>query len=634
MRQLFSSAYVGNEDRGRTEAFWQPGELIADNWEIRDIKYGGMGTVYVVFDRSMDQLMVAKTCRPPYDSDHASQFLDLFKRECSIWLNLDIHPNIVEVLMIHEIHGWPYLFLEYVEGDSLRRRIGGPAPAESLPQTCLWGIHICDGMTHALSKGLKAHDDLRPENCLIDAETNLLKITDFGLSRTQNPRDANQAAHVSGGGSPRYMAPERFDSIEAGGVCSDVYSIGTILFEIANGRPPFLARTWTEYARVHREAEIPALSEQFSPLQEIVMRCLQTEPADRFQTFSDLRSDLSLVYQELTGDSVQPSPTDVTDYALKGTWKGDLVQMDLPPELAGGQLYSLPASHFANKAVSLGRLDMPDLALECCNTALRLDPGLQELLINKGTFLLRLERADEAADCFDEFLQTLDASGPYATSQWQAAMLNKATALSSLGRKQEALNHLDQVISKQPAFVAFATKAGILNELGRWREALYCYDEATKLEPSSFHCWAQMGFLLSEYGHSYEDGNRCYECALALDPNAIEWRVNKGINLIRLEKFQEAVDCLEEVLSVNDQYETAWYEKGLALCGLDDNVCAASCFEKALTLRPEFGLALRGKGLLLLESGNPEAALPCLLRARDLGVAGLDSAIEFCKPRG
>ena len=619
---FLSPGSLGVEHQAPFDVFWKPGDILGGNWEIRDIKYGGMGTLYVVFDRHVKQQMIAKTCRAAYhDEVGTSDALDLFKRECSIWLSLDMHPNIVQVLMVHEILGWPFLFLECVVGDTLRSQIANYGQY-SLPQVCLWGIHICDGMSHALAKGLKSHNDLRPENCLIDSQSNVLKISDFGLSTTQYETGITK----SGGGSPRYMAPERF--ISSGGIWSDIYSLGVILFELANQEPPFRAKSTEAYAKIHAEAKIPPLSREYRELQTLVHTCLQKNPSDRFQSFSAVRAELTKIYSQITGISVHLPPIDVSDYVPSSCREGEIVSINLPPSLEEGHYYSLPAVHFANKAVSLRRLGLQKLALEACDNALKFDPDLVEVLLNKGVILQALHRYQEAIDCFNMILHF---EGPSYARIRRAALYNKANAKRSLGLNQEALRCLAEVIKEEPSAAAFQTKGDILLELGSWQEAGEAFEEAIQLDPSSFHAWTQIGFVLSEYAQLYEEGNRCYDCALVLDPTAFQWRVHKGINLFRLGRFQDAVECFDVVLSMNREFVNAWYEKGLALCELNENAAALGCFEETLRLDPDFDHAWEYKGLLLLQEHKFDAALVCLQRAAALGVKGLERSMKLCE---
>jgi tetratricopeptide (TPR) repeat protein len=302
--------------------------------------------------------------------------------------------------------------------------------------------------------------------------------------------------------------------------------------------------------------------------------------------------------------------------------------MTLPPSLEEGHYYSLPAAHFANKAVSLRRLGLQELALEACGNALKFDPDLVEVLLNKGVILQALNRYQEAVDCFNMILQL---EGPsYARIRW-AALYNKANAQRSLGLNQEALRCMAEVIKEEPSAAAFQTKGDILLELGLWQEAGEAFDEAIQLDPSSFHAWTQIGFVLSEYAQLYEEGNRFYDCALVLDPRAFQWRVHKGINLFRLGRFQDAVDCFDVVLSMNREFVNAWYEKGLALCKLNQNAAALGCFEETLRLDPKFAHAWEYKGLLLLQEHKFDAALVCLRRATALGVKGLERSIKLCE---
>ena len=196
---------------------WQIGDFLPDQgddrWEIQKILEGGMGIIYVVYDQEWQLVFAAKTFRDEIFIRNP-QIANRFKQEALAWINLDKHLNIVQARFLEPIEGKLYLFLEYAWGgdiDGLRTgigriymkkkgyptsdlgsRIGTPYLTEDMPQVLRLAIQFCDGMTHALSKGIKAHRDIKPKNCLITAD-NVLKVTDFGLAKVV-------AMHEGGGG--------------------------------------------------------------------------------------------------------------------------------------------------------------------------------------------------------------------------------------------------------------------------------------------------------------------------------------------------------------------------------------------------------------------------------------------------
>ena len=173
---------------------WQIGDKIQNRWEIYKILRGGIGIVYIVYDHEWREPFAAKTFQDEVFAKNP-QTADRFTQEALAWVNLDAHQNVTQARFVQTTEGKPFLFLEYVSGGNLSRWIGTPRLSEDLPQVIRFAIQICDGMTHALSKGIKAHGDIKPQNCLI-TEDGTLKVTDFGLAKVF---DDASVADLAGG---------------------------------------------------------------------------------------------------------------------------------------------------------------------------------------------------------------------------------------------------------------------------------------------------------------------------------------------------------------------------------------------------------------------------------------------------
>jgi serine/threonine protein kinase len=158
-----------------------PGNRLFGEWTIREVFQGGMGVVYLVHQDDLGMNLAAKTFRDEvFDSN--PDLARRFEREMLSWINLDAHPRVVQAHFVQVIQGKPYLFLEYVPGGDLGRLIG--TAKLDVPLALLLAVQFCEGMTHILSKGIKVHRDIKPQNCLLHevGESLLLKITDFGLA--------------------------------------------------------------------------------------------------------------------------------------------------------------------------------------------------------------------------------------------------------------------------------------------------------------------------------------------------------------------------------------------------------------------------------------------------------------------
>jgi serine/threonine-protein kinase len=173
-------------------------------------------------------------------------------------------------------------------------------------------------MIHAQSRGLRAHRDVKPSNCLLTND-GTLKITDFGLSKLGIVSNSgvtrislSAPTNVERGsvfdGTPEYMAPEQFLGSHAD-VRSDIYSFGVMFFEMLRGTRPFVATSPEELAALHLHKNPPRLKNRNRQVDELVAECLAKNPNDRPQDFTMVRERLSELYEQV---AATPAPTRVT----------------------------------------------------------------------------------------------------------------------------------------------------------------------------------------------------------------------------------------------------------------------------------------------------------------------------------
>jgi tetratricopeptide (TPR) repeat protein/predicted Ser/Thr protein kinase len=250
---------------------------------------GAMGVVYKARQRGLKRVVALKMISAGTHS--GPDELARFRSEAVAAAELQ-HPNIVQIYEVGEESDVPFFSLEYVEGGSLARKIDGtPQPtSEAAHLVCV----LAEAMEYAHRRGI-IHRDLKPANILLTAD-GMPKISDFGLAK-RLADDVGQTLLGSILGSPGFMAPEQAaGQLGEIGPRSDVYGLGSVLYNLLTGRPPFRAASVLDTLQQVKTQE-PIAPSQFQPklprdLETICLKCLQKDPALRYATAGDLAEDL------------------------------------------------------------------------------------------------------------------------------------------------------------------------------------------------------------------------------------------------------------------------------------------------------------------------------------------------------
>jgi TolB-like protein/Flp pilus assembly protein TadD/predicted Ser/Thr protein kinase len=260
----------------------------------KQIGQGGMGEVFLADDESLHRQVALKFLPPELQRDATAR--KRFLREARSAAALD-HPYICHINEVAEADGRDFIVMEYVDGPSVKDRLGdGPLAAEALLPI---GIEVAEALEAAHAKGI-VHRDIKPANIML-TRTGHAKVMDFGLAKQGVPPGGVGSAEVTvtavtaAGttvGTLAYMAPEQLRGREAD-ARSDIWSLGVTLYEMAAGWLPFPGQSGFEVSSaILGRAPRPLPAEVPAALGAVIGRCLEKEPAKRYQTAREVRTAL------------------------------------------------------------------------------------------------------------------------------------------------------------------------------------------------------------------------------------------------------------------------------------------------------------------------------------------------------
>ncbi|MGA1479228.1 MAG: protein kinase domain-containing protein [Candidatus Actinomarina sp.] len=289
------------------------GQIIKDRYEILEVLgEGGMAFVYKAKDTQLKRFVAIKTLKPNYVNQDT--FVERFRREAQTAANLN-HPNIVQIFD-WGIDDEPYFVMEYIEGNTLTSIIAKNRTI-SLSDILFIGSQVSSGLHAAHLKGL-VHRDIKPGNIMITPDGKV-KVTDFGIVSLQNEEsDITKTGSILGTAS--YISPEQAQgkpvSIE-----SDLYSLGTVLYELIAGKPPFSGDSPIATATKHLTDKPEKLSsfrrDIPKGIENAVMKLLEKATYDRYRSAEDLRATLLQQRKNLQAEQTRENLVDLTNPKIK-----------------------------------------------------------------------------------------------------------------------------------------------------------------------------------------------------------------------------------------------------------------------------------------------------------------------------
>ena len=537
----------------------QPGAVLGGRYEILELLgEGGMGAVYKARDTAVDRLIALKLIRPDLASNPA--ILQRFKQELVLSRQVT-HRNVVRIYDLGEADGLQFITMEYVEGQDLRsllRQQGKFPVAEAVAIT----EQIIAGLQATHAEGV-IHRDLKPGNLMRDPQGRIV-VMDFGLARTEGSDGMTQTGMMVG--TMEYMSPEQAQA-QPLDIRSDLYTVGLIFYELLSGNTPFKADSaLASLLKRTQERAVPVSDVEHSvprPLSAIVGKCLERNPADRYQNAQQILDDLA-VFQ---GRAVSGSTIVSAAKPKRSLWIGAAAVVVLVIAGAVGWFFtsrrttvsaphapvSVLVADFENKTsdgVFDGTLEPAfGLALEGASfissysrgqahkTAAQLKPGTTALdeasarliavreginviitgsIANEGGGYKLQSKAEDAVTGKVISSQHIEVPGKDAVLKAVGGLA--AEVRNSLGDKTPESVQKGQAETFTSSSLEAAHEYAVAQDLqwaGSWAEAAQHYQKAIELDPNMGRAYAGLAAVSINTGRR-SDAEKYYKSAMAL----------------------------------------------------------------------------------------------------------------------
>ncbi|CAN2040567.1 jouberin [Candidatus Magnetomoraceae bacterium gMMP-15] len=288
---------------------WKPGDMILGIYKVEKVFSGGMGHVYIATHKKWMRKLAIKSPNEMILSNR--ELFARILREANSWIEMGMHPNIAYCYHVRNIEDIPHIIIEYVDGGDLKSWISN-GKCNDYSVNLDIAIQFCHGMEFAHSKGM-IHRDIKPENALMTND-GILKITDFGLVMMEEHIDNNEISlqntsasqTMNSGltsvgammGTQGYISPEQAEDSHNVDEHTDIFAFGVCLYEMFCKTKPY----GITFGPAQEPPEPSALIQDNNfpvNLAEVLKKCVQWNPLERYGSFVEIRNDLNKIYQDL-----------------------------------------------------------------------------------------------------------------------------------------------------------------------------------------------------------------------------------------------------------------------------------------------------------------------------------------------
>jgi hypothetical protein len=336
---------------------------------------GGMGIVLRAFDDKLHRVVAIKVMAAELAASASAR--QRFSREARAAAAV-AHEHVVTIHAVEEDHQPPYLVMQFVEGVSLQDKLDRVGPL-GVKETLRIGMQVAEGLAAAHKQGL-VHRDVKPANILLENGVERVKLTDFGLARAVDDASITQSGVIAG--TPLYMSPEQAEGLPVDHR-SDLFSLGSVLYAMCTGRPPFRADGYMAVMRRVAD-ETPRPVREVNPdvpgwLGDVIARLHAKDPAERFASAADVARVLAgqLAHLQQPVDPAEPASS-----------RHDLVRRDdrdTPAQHASARRrrWAVAAAVLGVLLAGLGMAEGTGVTRVCSTVIRYLSPG--------GTLVIQVE---------------------------------------------------------------------------------------------------------------------------------------------------------------------------------------------------------------------------------------------------
>jgi eukaryotic-like serine/threonine-protein kinase len=602
------------------------GRTISHYRIIEKLGRGGMGEVYLAEDQQLGRKVAIKFLPPEIANDERAR--QRLLREAKTAATLD-HPNICAIYDVGQEGDCSFIVLQYIEGETLAARLRHHRP--DLREAFAIAEQMAEALKQAHARGI-VHRDIKPENIMLTTGGQV-KVLDFGLAKVVRDSqivDADTASLLSMPGmlvgTLPYMSPEQVRGEELD--CrSDIFSFGAVLYELLSGRKPFEAKSKAELIAAILTTDPPPINSSGLVTdggeKQFVCKCLEKNPALRFQTTSDLIADLRYLRKESeagegmlrrTATPGKPHPASVypdgKSRALNASRLG--VLLGCVALIVAAAVYVL-LFRTPKKAPLSGAVSTNSAAYDA---------------YLRGKVNVSSENPENNETAIKLFQQAIANDPNFAAAYAQLARAYSIKArLFAPGAEKNKLNEDAEVaVEKALAIDPNLAEGHFAQGLILWtpykrfphEQAIHAYQRAIELNPNFDEAHHQLGYVYLHIG-LLDKGWQELQKALAINPGNTLARFRLGQIQMCRAKYEEAFQIFDTTPIEKNPGVGAY--KSNALFRLGRNEEASVLIEQLLKDYPkdEGGLVTSVKAMMLAKAGKQHEAEVAIQHAVEIG---------------